>query len=341
MDRKLTILMAVVDEYINTGEPVGSKAIAEIFGNTISSATIRNDMSTLCELGFLEQPHTSAGRVPTAKAYRIYVDGITTNRSAPARKKRIDETIKELAADSNPAKNAGKALSELVGFPTLSARERATDKIACVRVIPISEQVFTVITITESGRVANCPVRCRRRPSEAAIERFTQAASMTFSGMAAGDLNAAAIQTLGMREGEYLFELTGFTDALAETISTLGTAEINLAGEQNLFSLPDYDTVQLRELLNMLANHRILAELLKKPNTGIGVSIGSEIPLPQLFSSALLISQYGDPESPAKLGIIAPMRIDYKNMIAELQYFTHSVEKLLRDQENGGDTTDG
>lgn len=341
MDRKLAILMAVVEEYINTGEPVGSKAIAELFGNSVSSATIRNEMAALCEMGFLEQPHTSAGRVPTVKAYRIYVDGITAKRSVPVRKKLIDETVRELAADSNPVKNAGKALSELVGFPTLSARERAADKIACVRVIPISNQIFTVITVTESGRVANCPVRCRKRPSDAALERFTQAASLTFAGVAAGDLNAALIQTLGMREGEYLFELTDFTDALAETISALGAPEINLAGEQNLFSLPDYDTVQLRELLHMLANHRVLAELLKSRHSGIGVAIGSEIPLPQLFGSALLTSQYGDPESPAKLGIIAPIRIDYKNMIAELEYFTRSVEKLLRDQENGGDTTDG
>jgi len=341
MDRKLAILMAVVEEYINTGEPVGSKAIARLFGNCVSSATIRNDMAALCEMGFLEQPHTSAGRVPTVKAYRIYVDGITAKRSAPARKKRIDEAVKELAADNDPAKSAGKALSELVGLPTLSAKERAADKIACVRVIPISEQIFTVITVTESGRVANCPVRCRKRPCEAAIERFTQAASMTFAGMAAGDLNAAAIQTLGMREGEYLFELIGFTDALAQTISTLGAPEINLAGEQNLFSLPDYDAVQLRELLHMLANHRVLADLLKSRNPGIGVAIGSEIPLPQLFGSALLTSQYGDPESPAKFGIIAPIRIDYKNMIAELEYFTRSVEKLLHNQENGGDSTDG
>jgi len=341
MDRKLSILMAVVDEYINTGEPVGSKAIAEIFGNTISSATIRNDMAALAEMGFLEQPHTSAGRVPTVKAYRIYVDGITANRSAPARKKRIDEAIKELAADSHPAQNAGKALSDLVGLPTLSARERAADKIACVRVIPISDRIFTVITVTESGRVANCPVRCRKRPSEAAVERFVQAASMTFADMAVGDLNAAAIQTLGMREGEYLFELTGFTDALAETIGTLGAPEINLAGEQNLFSLADYDTTQLRGLLHLLANHRVLAELLKSRSSGIGVAIGSENQLPQLFGSALLTSQYGDPESPAKLGIIAPMRIDYKNLIAELEYFTHSVEKLLRDRENGGEKSDG
>lgn len=341
MDRKLAILMAVVEEYINTGEPVGSKAIAEAFGNTISSATIRNDMAALCDMGFLEQPHTSAGRVPTVKAYRIYVDGIAAKRSAPMRKKLIDEAVKELSADSNPVRNAGKALSELVGFPTLSARERAADKIACVRVIPISDQIYTVITVTESGRVANCPVRCRKRPSEAAIERFIQAATVTFAGMAAGDLNAAAIQTLGMREGEFLFDLIGFTDALAETISSLGAPEINLAGEQNLFSLPDYDTVQLRELLHMLANHRILADLLKNRSPGIGVAIGPEIELPQLFGSALLTSQYGDPESPAKFGIIAPMRIDYKNMIAELEYFTRSVEKLLRDQENGGDTTDG
>lgn len=333
MDRRLRILIAVVDEYIRTGEPVGSKTVAGIFGN-VSSATIRNDMARLCEQGYLEQPHTSAGRVPTVKGYRAYVDMINLANPANIRRGLIDDAVRQIAASGKVAQSAARLLSELTGFATLSAVRRDSDRVSRVEAIRLSPDVYTVIVVTDSGRLKNAPVRCAAEIPRETADRFNAAANEMLRGIELSGITAASLQKLAAALGEDFVSAGGFIEALAEAAEALGTAELSVSGEDTLFSQPDYSSDQLRRVLRIISDRRTLSELLRRHSGRVTVSIGGETSLPELSGSAVLTTGYGDGgRLLGRLGVIAPIRINYRLMIPEIEYFGKLLGKQFEDPD--------
>ncbi len=327
MDRRMQVLLAVVDEYIATGEPVGSKALVQRLGNSFCSATIRNDMAQLCEAGYLMQPHTSAGRIPTVLGYRAYVDAITARQPASFDRKRVDEAVNGLPVRGGLAQGAAEALSELTGYPSVCTESDGGETLAAVSAVPIAAQAVTVVTVARSGRVRSATVRCPAAADPELIGRFCAAANAVLCGLPAGSIGPAVFQRLAVDLGDVFFEAAPLIEALQNTVAELAGGELALSGEKHLFGAPDYNGDRLREMLQILSDRPLLLRLFTHGAGGLRVLIGSENPLPQLSDSALLVTGF-----PAgRLGVIAPVRTDYRNIIPELEYFAKAIEKRMED----------
>lgn len=325
MDRKLKILTAIIEEYISTCEPVGSKVLAIRFENAISSATIRNEMAELAEKGYLEQPHTSAGRIPTAAAYRLYVDELFKETRDQFDHKIIDEIVANLSAD-HIAEQAGKALADMTGCAAIAFTTQIEgDYIACVQILRIGLRLYTLLLVTRSGRVRNRLLYTEGTITTQMAERFVNVANSLLGGRTTADLTPALIQTIGVGTGEYFVELTPFLAALYDMAGSGGERQIALHGEANLLSMPDFGSGQLVELLRFLSDRERLARLLEAVHDPLTVAIGKEIGLSPLTGSAMVTAGYGQ----GRIGVIGPMRLNYRNIIPQLEYFAKAVSKLL------------
>ncbi len=325
MDRKLMILTAIVEEYINTCEPVGSKVLAARFGNTISSATIRNEMAELAEKGLLEQPHTSAGRIPTAAAYRIYVDWLFREKRPGVDRKKIDEIVANLSAD-RIAEQAGKVVADLTGCAAVSfTNQISVDPIACIQVLQIGSKLYTLLLVTRSGHIRNRLLYTDIPVTSEMVQRFIQVANSLLVGRTTTDITPALIQTIGVGTGEYFIELSPFLSALHDLAEAGTEKQIALHGEANLLEMPDFASDQLVQLLRFLSDRDQLAVLMDAVHDPLSVTIGSESGLAPLTGSAVVTAGYGQ----GRIGVIGPMRLNYKHIIPMLEYFAKAINRML------------
>lgn len=333
MDRKLRILIQIVDQYIQTGEPVGSKAVADMMGNAVSSATIRNDMALLCEMGYLEQPHISAGRVPTAAAYRVYVNWLLSQKPSDIDKKRIYAAVEKLSSEQI-AEHAGQLLSDMTGCVILSVVNNDSDPISCIQVLRIGKMFYTVLLVTQSGQVKNHGVRCAILPEEHALAQFVTLVNREFAGKNAEVITQTAIQHIGVMLGEYFLQLSPFLNALYEAARAVSQHDVLLIGENRLFGIHEFNSDAIRNIMHFFADRQHLSKLLEHEGNGISVTIGPENEFPQLADSSVITANYGSKNKTyGRLGVIAPVRANYKSLISQLACFTDAINKLL-DQFN-------
>ncbi|MBQ3141119.1 MAG: heat-inducible transcription repressor HrcA [Clostridia bacterium] len=333
MDRKLRILIEIVDLYIQTGEPVGSKAIADRMSNTVSSATIRNDMALLCEMGYLEQPHISAGRVPTAAAYRVYVNWLMAQKPSDIDKRRIYAAVEKLSSE-RIAENAGQLLSDMTGCVIVSLTNNSGDPIASIQVLPISKMFYTVLLITRSGQIKNRSVRCAILPEPSALSQFLALVNREFVGKSADAITQSSVQNIGVMLGEYFLQMSPFLTALYETAQSVNQQDLLLIGERHLFGVHEFDPDAVRNIMHFFSDRQQLFSLMDHAGNGISVTIGPENKFPQLANSSVITANYGTQnKTHGRFGVIAPVRADYKSLIAQLACFTEAINKLL-DQYN-------
>lgn len=330
-DRKLQILAAVVREYSETGEPVGSKSLAADLN--LSSATIRNEMSDLAELGLLEQPHTSAGRVPTAKGYRLYVNQLMHRQPLSERDKReIDDMLPGQVEDPGVlAEAAARALAELTdcaAVTTTPADDQATVK--QVRVLPLSRQTVVVAALTSSGLMKSriCLVEGGVTPDM--LEKFIRFAEEQLYGLPLSDFQQGLTQTLAVQMGD--LSLLPIMAALQETLASAAQAELLLQGQSNLLKHRRFGGERAVRLLEFLSRGRPLLRILHHSGEGVQVVLGNETGEEALEHSGLVVSPYrvGDREM-GSIGVIGPDRMDYEHIIPSLEYFAYRIGRLLSD----------
>lgn len=329
MDRKLRILIEIVDLYIRTGEPVGSKAIADRMANTVSSATVRNDMALLCDMGYLEQPHVSAGRVPTAAAYRVYVNWLMAQKPGEIDKQRIYAAVERMSSE-RIAENAGRLLSEMTGCAIVSLADHDSDPISMIQVLKISATFYTVLLVTRSGRIKNRGVRCAIVPEAHALIRFQELVNAEFAGQGAESITQQSVQNVGVQLGEYFLQMSPFLTALYEIAQDFKQRDVLLIGENHLFSIHRFDPEEVRSIMHFVSDRQQLFRLFEHTNNEISVVIGPENEFPQLANSSVITAGYGTRDKPhGRFGVIAPVRADYKSLIAQLACFTDAINRLL------------
>ncbi len=344
--RKQKILTAVIDAYIRTGEPVGSKAIVELMDNSVSSATIRNEMAELAAMGYLEQPHTSAGRIPTAMAFRLYIDRLMDRRDLTEEDCRnIDVQLKRAAGDPESLiEEASQALAETTGCAavTTTPSGHAAD-LRRIEVLRVSSRSVALLLMTGSGLLRTRICRFDRDVSSDALETLARALNEYFCGSPLVDIGLPQVQSMITALGEHgLFcvpALTAFYQLVQESVE----AEVSLKGQLNLLRHPDYDPNRARDLLSFLARREMLAGLLTSMPTGLRVVIGSESRRPELDGSSMIVTRYklgGRPDG--SIGIIGPLRMDYAATIPRIEYIASSIGRILDEimGEDQGHTTD-
>lgn len=333
--RSRRILYAAVTEYIATGEPVGSRKLAKRYGLDISPATIRNELSDLEESGYLVQPHTSAGRVPTDKGFRAFVDALVRVREVqPQDRSALHGRLSRLTPgiDDLP-REAGRLLSRLTGSASVFHTSRPSEgRVAQLRWLKLRPGQLLAVLVTRSGAVENRVVTVEREPDGAELERLhnyleTLLGEHTLSELR--DAVARAAETQRSVFSERACEVVEAT-LLAESASR----ELVIQGQQLLLGQPDFASVEkMRSVLGALAEQQRLLELLDRTMAagGIQVLIGAEAQLPDTQDLSLITAPFGR-EGLGTLGVIAPTRTDYQKVVPLVGFAASLLTDLLEQQ---------
>jgi len=341
--RKESILAATVDMYIRTGEPVGSKTIEKMLNNTVSSATIRNDMAELSAMGYLEQPHTSAGRIPTAAAFRLYIDHLMNRRNLSEKVCRnIDGLLKSVADDPERLiDEASQALAESTGFAAVTTTPSGQSaEVKKIEVIPISPRAAVLFLVTSCGLIRTKVCRFDQEIGSQALEILAKVLNEYFCGGLLADIGLPQVQSMVASLGEYGLACVPALTAFYQLVQETAESEVLLKGQLNLLKHPDYDPVRAGKLIDFLTRGETLADLLSAIPKGLNVVFGSECKRPELDGTSLIVSQYNTGGRPdGYIGIIGPLRMDYAAAIPLIEYFATSIGKIL--DEMMGINSDG
>ncbi len=332
-DRKLKVLAAVVDEYIRTGEPVGSKTIAKLDNIKVSAATIRNDMAVLEQLGYLEQPHTSAGRIPTFAGYRLYIDELMTlPELSDDEKLKIDSMLgSEDTPEELLIENAAAALTELTqcaAVVTTSAPKFSI--ISKVEVIPTGKRLYVILLITSNGSIKNKACRLEFDLNHEQLDFFTKYIDENLSGVSVEELSEEMLDKMIAAVSAYMVTLSPLVKGLFELSEDLRHQELTLSGGEKLLSCDDLDKM---EVVKFIGQRHELTDFLEDSFSGLQVKFGSEGSF-AIGNSSMIVSRYKKGGFDAgSIGIIGPMRVDYKKIIPYIEYMTNKMSMLM----SGGD----
>ncbi len=329
-DRKLKILAAVIDEYVRTGEPVGSKVISKLDNIKVSAATIRNDMAALEQMGYLEQPHTSAGRVPTFAGYRLYIDELMTLPDLPDdEKKRLDDMLgDEDTPEELLVQNAAAALTEITQCAAVVTNSVPRfSVISKVEVIPTGKRLYVILLITSNGSIKNKACRLEFDLSHEQLEFFTHYIEENLSGVSVDELSEEVLDKMVAAVSAYMVSLSPLVRGICELSEDLRQQELTISGGEKLLSCEDLDKM---EVVRFIEHKNELSNVLEDTFSGIQVKFGSESDSFAIGNSSLIVSKYRkDGKEAGSLGVIGPMRVDYKKIIPYVDYLTQKISYLM------------
>lgn len=334
--RRQKILAAIVEQYIETGEPVGSKALLANAGLDVSSATIRNEMAELTALGFITQPHTSAGRVPTEYGYRYYVDNLMQPKELEENeRRRIEAGVDYRSGDPEILlETAGEALVNLTNFAAIS--KAPSDENAFIRnieMVPISPKKAMVVLLTSTGILKSKPCRTDVEIDAELRKTFIDVVDQNFLGKPLSSVGTVMIQTLAASLGAKALSMSPLLVTIADLVEAASVSEVNLAGQSNLLGYKEYDE-NAGQLLDFLHREEPLNMLVSSGDTDsdIEIRIGSENRYKELENSSMIISKYKIGENATgAIGIIGPTRMNYSKLVPSIKYLSEIISKVLSD----------
>lgn len=335
-DRKKQILKVVVEDYIQTAEPVGSKAIAAEMGGSVSSATIRNELADLVELGYLEQPHTSAGRVPSPKGYRLYVNELMERqRLSAAETEKINQSLQmKMEELDRLLSKAGKAVSSFVNYPaymTTVGKKKMTAR--RFELLPVDEHSCIVVLMMGDNRVKSQLLRLQLKVDVDQLPILVNLLNSHFTGVSTDEMNQR-LMNVTEQVPPQLFLLLSQTVAYAvDTLEEAGQRAVITAGANQLLKLPEFrDADKAHELMSFLADSK---ENLPVPDDGpMKILIGPENISDALKGTSVVVASYdiGD-DMRGLIGVVGPTRMDYATVAARLSGFADGLTRLFGKQE--------
>jgi heat-inducible transcriptional repressor len=333
-ERKLSVLRAIVEDFVSTNEPVGSKSLAERHGLGVSPATVRNDMAALEDEGFLTHPHTSAGRIPTDKGYRLFVDRLSTVKPLSAAERRAIQTFLEGAVDlDDVVRRSVKLLAQLtrqvavVQYPSLSR-----SSVRHLEIVQLAPNRLLLVLITDTGRVEQRVVELPVTLSDADVADLRTAFGSRLHGARLVDAPATLADLPEAAPPAIRPVLTSVLSVVLETLVERAEERVALGGTANLtrHSLDFPGT--LRPVLEALEEQVVLLKLMGEVNdpTTVHVKIGEENAVEGLRSTSVVTVGYGPEGSPyAGLGVVGPTRMDYAGNMAQVRAVARYVGELL------------
>lgn len=334
-DRKKKILAAVVDEYIRTAEPVGSKTLARREELNCSSATIRNELAELVAMGYLEQPHTSAGRVPTPMGYRMYVNELMEKQKlsleeAEEMNRRLELKLQELDATIS---DVSKLASQLTDYPALALTSRSAATIKRFDLIYVDANTFIIVLMLSSNSVKSKLVHLPVSVDQGMVQRLTSLFNAGFTGITDDQITPLLINSTE-RAADDTMGLTSVIAAFAiETLAEANTPTAFLSGENRLLSQPEFrDPDKAHRLMSYLSGGGYIlppAEGMDGSNE-VRVLIGPENVAEELRDSSVVIASYdaGD-NTRGLIGVVGPTRMDYSAVAAKLQFLAAGLSRRL------------
>lgn len=345
-DRKRRILHAIIDDYIDTAEPIGSRTIARKHELGLSSATIRNEMSDLEEMGYLAQPHTSSGRVPSDKGYRLYVDHLMQVRELSFDDTEIIRAAMETRINelSQLIRQASAVMSRFTRYTSLAITPKMkTSSIKAIQVVPIDIGKALIVVVTNTGIVRNNMIKISESILPDVLIRISNVLNSKLSGLAIEQVN---MKVIGEIEAEMGFSgdiIMPILEGAADCINQIDNPEVYLEGTTNIFNYPEFkDLVKAREFMSILDEKANLCKLLADAveKDGITVRIGSENDISGIRDCSLVTVNYnlGDTFI-GSIGIIGPTRMEYPRVISSMSYIRRKINEEINRLlgENPGD----
>ncbi len=332
-ERKLTVLRAIVEDYVSTTEPVGSKTLVDRHHFDVSPATIRNDMAVLEELGFIAQPHTSAGRIPTDKGYRLFVDRLSNVKPLSAAERRAIETFLAGAYSlDDVVMRTVRLLVQLtrqvavVQYPSLTR-----SAIRHIELVPLTPTKLLLVLITDTGRVEQCTVDVPRPWDDASVSHVRAVLNACLGGHKLADAAAMVTDLSDRIPAEERTNANAVFSVLLASLIERNEEKIVFAGTANL-AAQDFSR-GLRDVLEALEEQVVLMRLLgdaTEPATILTVTIGSENQVAGLEATSVVSTGYGNPAQPlAKLGVLGPTRMDYPGTMGAVRAVARYVGQIL------------
>lgn len=337
-ERKRRILAAIVDSYIITGEPVGSKTIASLPDIRVSPATIRNDMAMLEQLGYLEQPHTSAGRIPTYAGYRLYIDELMNAKTlSDEDKKMLDECLDvEVPTADALIESASKALAELTHCATVVKNVAPKfSVITKVEVIPTGRRMYVLLMVTSSGNIKNKVCRLEFDLTNEQMEFFTKYMAENLQGISIDQLDESVIEKLVAAMGTYMVTLAPLLQGVCELAEGFRDNEIKVAGEKNLLARQDINTNQLMTFFEN--KNEVVKNMLDDSFGDLQVLFGEDGGFIIENSSMIVSKIKKGGKTAGSLGVIGPMRLDYAKIIPYIEYLTDRITNLISEDDDEDD----
>ena len=339
--RKKQILKAIVDAHINNGEPVGSKYLSTEAMISCSPATIRNEMAELEEMGYLVQPHTSAGRVPSERGYRFYVDALVRQYSET--KTEIDEIneklrykLTEMDEILAEASRLAASFTDYTGIAFKSGSANA--RITKFDSVYLSPRDFLLVLMFTGDVVKAKPIHLSFSITEADLKRFTEAANIYLVNTSSENISMQTIVRLESIMGAAGAMVHPAVKVIYETLSELDTADIKLDGINKLLQYPEYsDTEKLRNLLGVLEEKDKLIDVISSHNTsddGINVYIGTENDSDAMSNTTLIFKNVNVGGKRVSVGVIGPKRMNYSKVIGMLNQLASGIDRIFSEDEN-------
>ena len=324
--RKIKILEAIITDYIETAEPIGSRTIAKKSGLGISSATIRNEMSDLEDLGLISQPHASSGRIPSGQGYRLYVDSMMVSKQlAPEDalflQKMIIDNINQMEF---MMQETARTLSRLTRYPTvMSEPHLKKTKIKHVQLVPVDEKSILLVLVTDTKAVKNQVVNTNATPDYQALIALSIHLNDSLSGLGIQEITRPIIDRLLLAFGAHAHILMAVLGAVSALVQAEDDVRVFTSGIKNILAFPEFaDIRKAEEMFQALEDRNVLMEILGDKDTatpGIHIAIGEENTIDLLKSCSLIRANYTiDNNSSGSIAIIGPMRMDYAQAVSAL-----------------------
>ncbi|MDO4453859.1 MAG: heat-inducible transcriptional repressor HrcA [Eubacteriales bacterium] len=338
-ERKWKILKAIINTYLETGEPVGSRTISKYADLNLSSATIRNEMSDLEELGYILQPHTSAGRIPSDKGYRLYVDQMMEEKD-----KEVTE-MKELMIQRQDKmdlvlKQAAKVLAANTNYATMiTSPQYKRTKLKFIQLSLVSEEQILVVVVAEGNVIKNKIIQIVHNLDSETILKLNILLNSSLDGLTIEEINLSTIAKLKEQAGIHSEIVNSVLDAVAEAIQMEEEMEIYTSGATNFFRYPELsDSERASELISTFEEKKQLAALVNETSegqeTGIQVYIGNETPVQTMKDCSVVTATYdlGDGMQ-GTIGIVGPKRMDYDKVISTLKTLMVQLDHIYHRNE--------
>lgn len=331
--RKKQILKIVTERYIDSAEPVGSKFIAEAMGGNVSSATIRNELADLVEMGYLEQPHTSAGRIPSAKGYRLFVNELMEKSAVSSEE--AEEINAALTGKMHELESviaqAGKMVSSFVNYPAYSVAA-GKNRITVRRydLLPVDASSFIAVVMTDDSRVKSQVIRSDLPVPGDQLSALANLLNTHFTAISIEEMGAK-LMALASQLGAELFMPLSLTVDYATAVMDQGKHnQVFTTGQSQLFMQPEFqDLSKANDIMSLLTDQKDNLPVLDE-NTPMQILIGPENVNEALRDASVVVASYdiGD-NMRGLIGVVGPTRMDYAKVAARLSYFAESLTKMF------------
>jgi len=336
-ERKRKILKAIINTYMETGEPVGSRTISKYADLNVSSATIRNEMSDLTDMGYIVQPHTSAGRIPSDKGYRLYVDALMKEKEdeiAEIRDLMIEKTDKM----DKVLKQVAKVLATNTNYATMiSVPQYSGNKLKFVQLSRVNPLQLVAVVVSDNNVIRNQIIDLDEEMDDQTILKLNLLLNTNLNGVPIQDINLGMIARLKEQAGMHSGIVATVLDAVADTIHVdEEDMEIYTSGATNIFKYPELaDKTKASELISAFEEKQQLVDLVKEhmsdtENTGVQVYIGDEMPIQTMRDCSVVTATYElGSGMRGTIGIIGPKRMDYENVVDSLKTLKVQIDALI------------